>query len=271
MIELTKKKIVIFCISGLLAGFLSGFFGIGGGVVIVPLLIMCGYKQRYANATSLVAILPASIVGTISYLTSGEIHYPTAIILACSIIAGAQIGTKLLEIVPEKVLQWAFFAALAAVGIQQLIADPVRGAEVILTPALGAGLVLVGLVAGTLSGMLGIGGGLIAVPAMTFIFQMSDLTARGTSLLMMIPGTISGTLRNRKNKLADIKVGLIIGLCACITTTFGKLSVEKITPKTAAMFFGIFAFAIIARTIVSALKEKNNPAGPSDQDPQDNN
>jgi uncharacterized membrane protein YfcA len=253
--NLTPHRFAAFCAVGLLAGFLSGFFGIGGGTVIVPVLVLCGFTQRSAAATSLIAILPAAVVGVISYLLSGALHYPAAILLACGVIAGAQIGTKLLAILPEKVLRWAFVACLAVMGLQQFIATPSRGGEFLLTPVLGVCLVLLGLLTGILSGLLGIGGGIIVVPSLTFLFHVSDLTARGTSLLMMIPGTISGTVRNRKNKLTDFRAGAIVGLCACLTTTAGKLSVEQITPKTAAVLFGVYICILIIRSVVVALKK----------------
>ena len=256
MIELTRKKVVLLCVCGLVAGFLSGFFGIGGGVVIVPILVLLGFTQKSAAATSLVAILPSACVGVIAYLVSGAIHYPSAILLACGVIVGAQIGTKLLVLLPEKVLRWAFVAFLALVGVQQLIVEPSRYTDFSLTPVGGIGMVLIGILTGILSGLLGIGGGIIIVPSLTFFFHVSDLTARGTSLLTMIPGTISGTVRNRKNNLTDIKTGLIIGLFACLTTTFGKLSVEMITPKAAAVLFGVFTFILIARSLVVALKKE---------------
>jgi uncharacterized membrane protein YfcA len=249
------RKILSFCAAGLLAGFLSGFFGIGGGTVIVPVLVAFGFTQRSAAATSLVAILPAAVVGVIAYLLSGAVHYPVAILLACGVIAGAQIGTKLLVVLPEKVLRWAFVVCLAVMGAQQFLLEPSRSIEFTLNLPLGIGLVALGVLTGILSGLLGIGGGIVVVPFLTFVFHTSDLTARGTSLLMMIPGTISGTVRNRKNNLTDLRAGAIIGICACLTTTLGKISVEHTTPKMAAVLFGVYICILIIRSVVVALKK----------------
>jgi uncharacterized membrane protein YfcA len=195
------------------------------------------------------------MVGVIAYLVSGAVHYPAAIFLAIGIIAGAQIGTKLLAVLPEKILRWAFVICLAVMGAQQFIIEPSRGVDFLLTPVLGVGLILLGVLTGILSGLLGIGGGIIVVPCLTSLFHVSDLTARGTSLLMMIPGTISGTARNRKNKLTDIRVGAIIGVCACLTTTFGKLAVEHTTPKAAAVLFGVYICILIIRSVIVALRK----------------
>lgn len=256
MAELTRKKIVAFCGVGLLAGFLSGFFGIGGGTVIIPVLVLCGFTQKSAAATSLLAILPAAVAGVIAYLLSGAVHYPSAILLACGVIVGAQFGTMLLNKLSERVLQWIFVICLAVIGVQQFIGEPSRVAEFSLTPLTGILLVLFGILTGVLSGLVGIGGGIIIVPSLTFVFHASDLAARGTSLLVMIPGTISGTVRNHKNKLTNVPVSLIIGLCACATTAFGKMAVEAITPKTASVLFGVYIAILIVRSVYVALKKK---------------
>src|SRR3546814_4941448 len=78
----------------LLAGLLSGLFGVGGGTVIVPLLVLLlGFDQRRAAGTSLAAIVPTATVGVISYAVSGSVAWIPAIILAATAVLGAQIGT----------------------------------------------------------------------------------------------------------------------------------------------------------------------------------
>jgi uncharacterized membrane protein YfcA len=72
----------------------------------------------------------------------------------------------------------------------------------------------------------------------------------------MIPGTISGTIRNVKNKLVDIKVGLIIGACSCITPPLGKLALEQLTPKAAAVSMGIYLAILFLRSLYVAAKKR---------------
>ncbi|MFP3468058.1 TSUP family transporter, partial [Leifsonia sp. SIMBA_070] len=76
----------------------------------------------------------------------------------------------------------------------------------------GIALVALGVVTGILSGLIGVGGGVIVVPAMMFLFGSSDLVAKGTSLLMMIPTTISGAIRNARNKNIDLVAAGTVGL-----------------------------------------------------------
>lgn len=256
--KLTRKNIAIFCSVGLIAGFLAGFFGIGGGSVIVPVLVALGFSQRTAVATSLLSILPTAASGVITYLVGDEIDYIVAALLACGVIIGAQIGTRLLNILPESLLRWFFAVFILVISALQFIMVPSRGTEITLDLLSGTGLIVLGVITGILSGLLGIGGGFFVITGLTFLFGGSDITARGTSLLMMIPGTISGTIQNVRNKLTDVRVGLIIGGCACATTPAGKIALEQLSPKTAAVLMGIYLAGLFIRSLyVAARKDRS--------------
>ena len=88
-------RFVITCIAiGLAAGLLSGLFGVGGGTVIVPLLLLfLRFEQRLAAGTSLAAIVPTATVGVVSYAVHGSVAWIPALILAAGAVVGAQIGT----------------------------------------------------------------------------------------------------------------------------------------------------------------------------------
>jgi uncharacterized protein len=108
---------------GLAGGLFSGLLGVGGGVVMVPLLVLwAGYRQRDAHAISLGAIIPISAAGVITFGAAGEIRIWEALALAAGSIAGAQAGASLLTRVDERRLKLAFgcfmllVAALMALG-----------------------------------------------------------------------------------------------------------------------------------------------------------
>ena len=102
---------------GLGGGVLSGLLGVGGGVVMVPLLVLwAGYGQRLANATSLGAIIPISIAGIATYGVAGEVRYGTAIALAAGSIVGAPIGASLLVRIDERLLKLLFGVFLVVVA-----------------------------------------------------------------------------------------------------------------------------------------------------------
>ena len=105
---------------GLGGGLLSGLLGVGGGIVMVPLLVLwAAYSQRDAHAISLGAIIPISIAGIATYGVAGEVRYGTAIALATGSIVGARIGAGWLARIDERLLKIIF--GLFLVGIAVLI------------------------------------------------------------------------------------------------------------------------------------------------------
>lgn len=178
----SARSIIVLIVVGMLVGVLSGTFGIGGGTVIVPALVWLGLSQRNAAATSMLAIVPTSISGVISYATGGHVDWLAAALLFCGMFIGGQIGSWLLSRLPELVLRWIFVAFLVFVVINQVSFVPSRDHQIVMTVVTGIGLALLGVVIGTLAGLLGIGGGALAVPSLSMLFGASDLVARGTSL-----------------------------------------------------------------------------------------
>ena len=194
-----NARFVLTCIGvGLLAGLLSGLFGVGGGTVIVPLLVLIlGFDQRLAAGTSLAAIVPTATVGVISYAVHGSVAWIPALILAVGAVVGAQIGTWLLPRVPLTALRWALRRLPRRRDREPVRRRSPRATRSCRSPRSSiGGLVVLGVVTGTLAGLLGVGGGIIVVPALMLLFGTSDLIAKGTSLLMMIPTAVSGTIGN---------------------------------------------------------------------------
>ncbi|HEY2311730.1 MAG TPA: sulfite exporter TauE/SafE family protein [Gaiellaceae bacterium] len=103
---------------GLGGGLLSGLLGVGGGIVMVPLLVLwAGFAQRDAHATSLGAIIPISIAGIATYGVAGEVRYGTALALAAGSVLGAPIGARLLSRMDERLLKIVFGVFLIGVSV----------------------------------------------------------------------------------------------------------------------------------------------------------
>ncbi len=238
MRNINVRVTVTLLVVGVVSGLLSGLFGIGGGTVIVPALVLVGLTQRQAAATSLAAIVPTSISGVVSYATA----------------AGSQIGSWLLSRLPEVFLRWFYAAFLVFVIVSQVVFTPLRDSAIHLHVVTGILLVALGVVIGVLSGLLGIGGGAVAVPSLSLLFGASDLIARGTSLLAMFPSAIAGTAANWKRGLVYLKHGLIIGMCAAVTAPLGTMLAGMITPRMGANLFVAYLAVLFIRSVWTALK-----------------
>lgn len=240
---------------GLTAGFLSGLFGVGGGILIVPAVVfLLGFGQRLAAGTSLAAIVPTSLVGVLSYAVNGTVDWVAAILLAAGAIGGAQLGSYLLAKLSKRVLQWGFIGFLGVVIVSLFLIVPSRTAEIDLSVVTVIGLILLGFLTGVLSGLLGIGGGVVVVPMLILLFGASDLIAKGTSLLMMVPTAISGTIGNVRRGNVDLRASAIIGVAACTTTALGAIVASVVPPFVGNLLFAAFLVAIAIRMVFQTLK-----------------
>lgn len=248
------RSIIVLIVVGMLVGVLSGTFGIGGGTVIVPALVWLGLSQRNAAATSTLAIVPTSISGVVSYATGGHVDWLAAVLLFCGMFVGGQIGSWLLSRLPELVLRWIFVAFLVFVVINQVSFVPSRDHQIVMTVVTGIGLALLGVVIGTLAGLLGIGGGALAVPSLSILFGASDLVARGTSLLAMFPNSITTSAANLKRRLAHVKTALIIGVTAAVTAPLGTWIAGAVSPRVGAIMFACYLCVLLVRSVFVAVK-----------------
>lgn len=251
-------RFVVSCVLiGFAAGLLSGLFGVGGGTVIVPLLVLVlGFDQRRAAGTSLAAIVPTASVGVVSYALSGSVAWIPALILAAGAVAGAQVGTWLLARLSQQVLRWGFVTFLVVVIVMLFVVIPSREAGLPLTPLSAGGLVVLGVITGILAGLLGVGGGVVVVPALILLFGTSDLIAKGTSLLMMIPTAVSGTIGNVRRGNADLLAAALVGIAACTTTALGAWISLHLDPLTANILFAVFLTFIAGQMAVRAWRSR---------------
>jgi uncharacterized protein len=106
---------------GLAAGFFSALFGVGGGVVIVPLLVLVArWELRTATATSLAAIGITAAAGTITYVAHGEVRLVYAALVGLPAAAGAVGGTALQQRLPVRTLSYLFALLLVGIAIRML-------------------------------------------------------------------------------------------------------------------------------------------------------
>ena len=110
---------------GLFAGVMSGVFGIGGGVVVVPgLVLLLGYGQKTATGTSLLAlILPVGVLALLSYAREGHVNVRVGLFVAAGIFAGSLAGARLALAQPDTTLRRAFAVLLALLALRLFVAS----------------------------------------------------------------------------------------------------------------------------------------------------
>ena len=119
LLAITTGHVVIAVVVGFAAGILAGLFGVGGGILFVPVLTLAlGLEQHHAQATSLLAILPTVAVGTWRQQRYGNVRWRASLILGVAGVGGVLAGGSLAESLPGDVLRRLFGALLVVVAAQ---------------------------------------------------------------------------------------------------------------------------------------------------------
>ncbi|HEY6106528.1 MAG TPA: sulfite exporter TauE/SafE family protein [Anaeromyxobacteraceae bacterium] len=219
---------------GLTGGVFGGLVGLGGGVVMVPMLVgLAGLRQQEAHGTSLVTVVFAGMAGAATYAARGAVDLPGAAFLAVAATLTARFGARYAHALPEWKLKRAFGAFLLAVALLLLAKPWLAGGG---APLAGWGkaavLLPVGAATGFLSGMMGVGGGNLMVPAMVLLAGFPQVIAQGTSLLAMVPAAAVGA--HTHWQLGNVARRLVPGLVAGILVgAFAGGSVALRLPETA--------------------------------------
>jgi len=235
---------------GVLAGFLSGLFGVGGGVLIVPALVtLCRQDQRRAVATSLLAIGPLAVAGVIGYAAHRKVDPYLAAPLVVGTVVGAWIGAALLRRVSLPALRWIFAVAVLSAAIRLVIDPGVPAGEVRHELWRLAILVPVGLAVGVLAGLTGIGGGAVMVPIMQLGFAVPAALAKGTSLLVVLPTALLAGWRNLRAHLGSARDATWIGLSGMVAAFVASAISVRLPGVVSDLLFGCFLIAVAVSTV----------------------
>ncbi|WP_028244487.1 sulfite exporter TauE/SafE family protein [Pseudoclavibacter soli] len=222
-------KLALAALLGLAAGVLSGLFGVGGGIIIVPgLVLILGVGAKMASGTSLAATMPIAATGIITYAAHGSLDLYTGCVIGAGSFVGAFAGAWLLARIRPKALQVLFALLIIATAIKMLVDLPTG--EGALEPTLTHTLVLLslGLSVGVLAGLLGIGGGLIIVPVLIIGLGVDATLAKGASLVSILPTGISGTWANLRNANVNLKLAALVGVPGAFGAVIGGMLVQVI-------------------------------------------
>jgi uncharacterized protein len=232
--------LVLFLLLGAVLGALSGLFGIGGGIIAIPVLtLFFGLDQQHAQGTALAMVVPNVMTGLSNYWKRGDMDGRVALLLAaCAVpftFAGALYATR----VAGPGLRYgfaAFIAVLAVYFASRALRDPDAGATARAKLAWGWTAV-VGALGGILSGLFSVGGAVFAVPFLTLFFGFSQTASQGLSLALVAPGTIVGIIAYALAGDVDWGFGIPLAVGGMFFVRYGVALAHRLPERTLRLLF----------------------------------
>lgn len=195
---MASTHIITLLVTGAAVGFAGSMLGLGGGFIMVPIQYLVytnmgiPMAMKMALGTSLLVILPTSISGAWRHHRKGAVFWKAAIIIGCCALVGSFIGATIATRLPDEVLKLIFGAIILAGGIRMVT---FKLPEVEEEPKNNPWLwVAWALPIGMVSGLTGLGGGIIAVPVMTLALRFKMHNAVATSQAIMILTSTGGAI-----------------------------------------------------------------------------
>jgi uncharacterized membrane protein YfcA len=242
--------LVLFLALGAVLGALGGLFGIGGGLIAIPVLtLFFGLDEQHAQGTALAMVAPNVMVGLWNYAKRGDLERRVALLLAGSAVVFTFLGALYATRVAGPGLRYAFGAFVAALGIYfayRALRAP-HG-----TPAPRARLAwgwtaVVGALGGILSGLFSVGGAVFAVPVLSLLFGYSQTAAQGLSLALVAPGTIVGIVTYAVAGDVDWAIGIPLALGGVLFVRHGVALAHHLPERTLRLLFcGLLGVAAAA-------------------------
>lgn len=234
---------------GLAAGLLGAILGVGGGLIVVPLLVyLFEYDHRRAAATSMGAIAITATAGAISYAVQGHQHPAEAALLGIPAAFGVVAGTALQQRLALRLLQLLFAAFVVVVAIRLLAPGALPFHEAngrsLAVYVGGAGI---GVAGGILAGLFGVGGGILFVPTFVLLLGLAQIDASATSLLAMLPASYLGAWRQHRYGNLKVRVALAIGGASLAGVEGGIAIAERLPEATLRRIFGAFLLLTAAQ------------------------
>jgi len=247
---------------GLIVGFFASLTGVGGGVIIFPVLtLLYGFAPQQAVGTSLGMIIFTAIASSFSYFKQKRIFFRTGLLLSVTTVPGAYLGAYLTTVLSARVLGGLFGLFLIYIAGRMIFMSAARGAaspaggdlierptcsdrELVASRGPVFQAVALGLLAGVASGLLGIGGGAVAVPIMTLVLHMPIHYATATSMFTMIFTSLAGVLKHHLAGHVHWPVAVLLGAGTVFGAQVGARLSRKISGRLLRLVFGLVLLAV---------------------------
>lgn len=233
-------------------------FGQGGGSVYTPTLFLLGYAAVVSSSTSLVLNLVTATFATIVYYRGGLVNLKLASAFIPGIVVGSFIGGAWSNFADSTLLMWVFVAFLIGAGARMVYTHWERAptAEAHPRPTTRSTLVAVGIFSlgvGLLSGLLGVGGGILIVPFLIFAYRIPTKQSAGTSGLVVIFSSLFGVLGH--SAFGHLDYGLILPtlIAVAIGGALGARFMVRAGSNWVKLGFGVIMWALAIQLMVKLL------------------
>jgi uncharacterized protein len=276
----TRRDIVICLLIGAAAGLMSGLMGVGGGIVMIPLMTtFLGLSQHKAHGTSLAVIVFTAISGALAYFLwqasgaqkdiSQAEYLLIAIELALGSMVGARVGASIMNRIPARELRMLFGIFNFFVAWRLLL--PMPKSAFAFAPASMTGFIvilLLGLTAGFLSGIMGVGGGIIMVPAMVLLIGLPQPFAQGISLLVIIPTSLVGASTHLHKGNVVTRIVPWIAVVSIFTAVLGSSLAIGPLKGVLTQLFGVFLLIVSLQMTITAWRQSPQKVAPQNTAPR---
>lgn len=241
---MTGLQAVLGVAVGFASGILSGLFGVGGGIVTTPAVnALLGGTAIEAVATPLPVIVPSAVVGSYTYAKAGAVDFAAARWSAIAGIPAATLGAYLTELANVHALLVVTAGLIALSAVRLIWSREARVARHETDPRAWR-FCVIGATAGGLSGLLGIGGGIVMVPAFTAWIAMPVKRALGTSLLVIPALAIPGTIVHAVLGHVDWAIFLVLTLGVVPGARIGAQIALGARERSLRLAVGLFLLAV---------------------------
>jgi uncharacterized membrane protein YfcA len=249
-LELTNRMRLYLGLAGVLGGLVSTLLGVGGGAIMVPVMILLGIPARTAIGSSLAAIVPISLIGLIVHLGLAFQRLDLAAVglLFIGSFSGARLGSIVSSRSPDWVLKKALAVLLLMVGLRLAGVYDLSGGDGFQPPSFQfVWLIVLGLFAGFISALLGIGGGVIVVPMLVLAFGFPIHVAVVTSLGMILPTSFIGAIFHYRLGHVNFQAAITPVLPALVAAVCGAFLADSLDAASLSLIFGLFLLTISTR------------------------
>lgn len=283
--RISVSALAIFGLGGMV-GLLSGLFGVGGGFLMTPLLMMMGIPPAVAVASDTNQIVAASASGTLAHSKNKNVDFKLGFFILVGGLAGGSLGTVLVKMLRslgnfDFVLKASYVVVLLVVGsfmfAESLNTLRRKGiAPVSMKPSGVArfmgrlplkmyfeisgmdisviALLLLGLLVGVLSALMGVGGGFVMLPVMIYLIGMPTHNAVGTSIFVVIFTAINVTIaQSVLNHTVDLVLAMILLIGSSIGAQFGAKLGRRLKAEQLRVVFSVIVLLVMAKMLADLL------------------